>query len=351
MQRTGRIGRIEIEMSSEKDKTKGKIKIPSSLDRTATSIIAATIESVDRVGPCSAKMILEGINDVRETKREEIIQRAKKILKKWTLEETPSSGEIVKEVSESIRTAGILEYGPEDLPAGPEVESATSITIVEGRADVLNLLKAGIKNAIAVEGAKIPDSIIKLAKNKEVTAFLDGDRGGDLILKELLQVVEIDFVARAPRGREVEELSPKEIFKSLRAKTTVEEVKEEKPKAKPKPKPKQKPKPKRETVTTPKFSKEIVELIDELKGTLEAKVLDEKMGEITRIPVSDLAEKIKDLENVHTIVFDGVITQRLVDIASEKKAKTIIADRISDVAKQPVDLGLFTFADVTENKK
>lgn len=335
-------------MSSEKDKTTGRIAIPSSLDKTATSIIAATIESVDRVGPCSAKMILEGISDVRETKREEIIQRAKKILKKWTLEETPSTGEIVKEVSESIRIARILEYGPEDLPAGPDVESATSITIVEGRADVLNLLKAGIKNTIAVKGAKIPETIIKLAKNKEVTAFLDGDRGGTLILKGLLQVIELDFIARAPRGREVEELSPKEIFKSLKAKKPVKEVKEDKPKTT---KTIAKPKPKKKTVTIPKFPKKIMSSIDELKGTLEAKILDEKMKEITRIPVSDLAEKLKDLESAHTIVFDGVITQRLVDIACEKKTKTIIADRISDVAKQPVDLGLFTFADIAENKK
>jgi len=343
LQRTGRIGRIEIEMSSEKDKTKGSITIPSSLDRTATAIIAATIESVDRVGPCSAKMTLEGIYDIREDKREEIIQRAKNILKKWTLEETPSPDEIVKEVSESIRTAEILEYGSEDLPAGPDVESATSIIIVEGRADVLNLLKAGIKNAIAVEGAKIPETIMKLAKNKEVTAFLDGDRGGDLILKELLQVAEIDFVARAPRGREVEELSPKEILKSLRGKKPVEESREEKARAA--------AKPKKEAVAPLKFPKEVAELVEELKGTLEAKILDGEMKELARIPVSDLAEKLKDIENAHTIVFDGVITQRLVDIASEQNVKTIIADRISDVAKQPVDLGLFTFTDVARKEE
>jgi len=343
LQRTGRIGRIEIEMSSKKDKTTGRIAIPSSLDRTATSIIAATIESVDRVGPCSAKMTIERIQDIRESKRTEIIQRAKEILQKWTLEETPSSDEIVREVSESIRTAGILEYGPEKLPAGPDVEPATSIIIVEGRADVLNLLKAGIKNAIAVEGAKIPDSIIKLAKNKEVTAFLDGDRGGDLILKELLQVAEIDFVARAPRGREVEELSPKEIFKSLRAKTPVEEIRGEEKKTR--------PSPVREPKAAPRMPEEVLKSIEELRGTLEAILLNEKMEEIARIPVSSLAEKLKDMENVHTVIFDGVITQRLVDIGYEKKVKTIIADRISDIAKQPVDLRLLTFKDIVEPKK
>ena len=344
-------------MSSKKDKTRGTISVPSSLDRTATSIIAATIESVDRVGPCSAKMTLESIQDVRESKKTEIIQRAKKILQKWTIEETTSSDEIVKEVSESIRTAKILEFGPEELPAGPDVESETSIIIVEGRADVLNLLKAGIKNAIAVEGAKIPESIIKLTKNKEVTAFLDGDRGGTLILKELLQVAEIDFVARAPRGREVEELSPKEIFKSLRVKKSVEE-KVKKPiekKAKKsdeevrEAKPKRAPRTKKEPVIALKVSEEVLKSIEELKGTLEAVVLNKKMREVARIPVSELAEKLKDMNNVHTVVFDGVITQRLVDIASEKKVNTIIADRVSDVAKQPVDLRILSFKNVVEN--
>lgn len=338
-------------MSSKKDKTRGKISVPSSLDRTATSIIAATIESVDRVGPCSAKMSVDSIQDIRESKKTEIIQRAKKILQKWTIEETTSSDEIVKEVSESIRTAEILEYGPEELPAGPDVESTTSIIIVEGRADVLNLLKAGIKNAIAVEGAKIPDSVVKLTKNKEVTAFLDGDRGGTLILKELLQVAEIDFVARAPRGREVEELSPKEILKSLRLKKSVEEKTKKPDKEVREKKPEKETRIKKEPVTDLKVSEEVVKSIEELKGTLEAVVLNEKMKEITRIPVSELAEKLKDMKDVHTVVFDGVITQRLVDIANEKKVNTIIADRVSDVAKQPVDLRILSFKNVAESKE
>ncbi len=330
-------------MSSKKDKTTGRITIPSTLDRTATSIIAATIESVDRVGPCSAKMILERIQDIRETKRTDIIKRAKRILQKWTLEDTPSSGEIVKEVSESIRAAEILEYGPDKLPAGPDAESSPSIIIVEGRADVLSLLRAGIKNSVALEGAKVPESIIKLTENKEVTAFLDGDRGGDLIFKELLQVAKVDFIARAPRGREVEELSPREIFKSLSAKKPLKEIGEEQER--------ERAEPVKGTITTSRFPEEVVRSIEALKGTLEAIILNEEMVEIGRTPVSKLAGRLKDADNVHTIIFDGVITQRLVDIASEKKAKTIIADRISDVAKQPVDLKLLTFADVVRNKE
>jgi len=329
-------------MSSKKDKTTGRIEIPSSLDKTATAIIAATIESVDRVGPCSSKMTIESIQDIREAKKAKIINRAKKILQKWTLEDTPSSDEVVKEVSDSLRTAEISEYGTEKLPAGPDVETSNSIIIVEGRADVINLLKAGIDNPVAVEGAKIPEDIIKLSKDRETTAFLDGDRGGDLILKELLQVAELDFVARAPRGREVEELSPKEIFKSLRSKKPIEAPREAK-RAKPTPK-------KEEAKKRTKYPKAVLETVEKLRGTLEAIALNKEMKELARIPVSKIAEELKEMNKVHTLVFDGVITQRLVDIASEKKVKTLIADRISDVAKQPVDLELLTFKEMKEGK-
>ena len=224
LQKGGRVGRIEIELESKQDKTIGVITIPSSLDRASTALVAAAIESVDRIGPCDAKVTLDTVQDMRDEKRKAIMIKAKEILRKWVVEAQPSTDEIVKEVAQSIRSAEVVNYGPENLPAGPEVETSGSIILVEGRADVMNLLKCGIKNSIGVEGAKIPVSIIHLCKNKEVTAFLDGDRGGDLILKELMQVADLDYVARAPAGKEVEELTPKEIMKALRDKLPPSEV-------------------------------------------------------------------------------------------------------------------------------
>ncbi|MEM2896496.1 MAG: DNA primase DnaG, partial [Candidatus Bathyarchaeia archaeon] len=218
LQKSGRVGRIEIDLESKKDKTVGRIVIPSSLDKVSTAIIAAAIESVDRIGPCEAKITLEKIEDIREEKRKAIMDKAKEILRKWVIEATPSTEEILKEVSEAVRIAEVISYGTEQLPAGPGVLDSSSVIIVEGRADVINLLKCGIRNAIGIEGTKIPEAIIKLSKDKETIAFLDGDRGGDLILKELFQVADIDYVARAPPGKEVEELTPKEIMKVLREK-------------------------------------------------------------------------------------------------------------------------------------
>ena len=326
LQKSGRIGRIEIDLESKQDKTTGTILIPTSLDRVSAAIIAASIESIDRVGPCSAKVTLEKIEDVRDARRRAIIERAKEVLHDWTIETMPGTDKIFKEVSETLRLARVEKYGPEKLTAGPDIKSAKEIIIVEGRADVINLLKYGIQNVIAVEGAKIPEAIIKLCREKEATALLDGDRGGDLILKEMLQVTNVKYVARAPPGKEVEELSPKEVEDALRKKVSVEKVKKERPK-----------------ILVPK---QIIKATKELEGTLEAVLLNKKMKQIERLPVSELAEKLQKMKDVDTVIFDGVITQRLVDIANEKNIKYLIAARVSEAIKQPLGIHLLTFAEV-----
>jgi len=330
LQKSGRIGRIEIQLKSKKDKTTGKILIPTSLDRVSTAIIAASIESINRVGPCSAKITLEKIEDVRDERRKTIIERSKEILRDWTVETLPSVDEVFREVSETLRLARVEKYGPEELTAGPDIETAKEIIIVEGRADVINLLKFGIQNVIALEGAKVPQTIIKICREKEATAFLDGDRGGDLILEELLQVANLKYVARAPSGKEVEELSPTEVKNALQQRIPIEKVKETK-------------REKRRKVLVPK---EIVASVNGLKGTLEAVLFDEKMHQIEQLPVSELADRLQKAEGVDTVVFDGVITQRLVDIASEKNIKYLVAARVSDAIKQPLSVNILTFADV-----
>jgi DNA primase len=332
LQKSGRIGRIEIELHSKNDKTTGTITIPASLDRVSTALLAASIESINRVGPCAAKVTLEKIEDVREARRKAIIDRAKEILHKWTIESMPTVDEVFKELAETLKVAKVEKYGPEELSAGPEVDSAKEIILVEGRADVINLLRCGIHNVIALEGAKVPETIKKLCKEKEATAFLDGDRGGDLILKELLQVTNVKYVARAPRGKEVEELNCKEIFEALEAKVSVEEL------FKP-------PKREKRRVELPK---EVVQIAKELDGTFEAVLLNEKLEPIERLPVSQLAEKLQQASGVDTVIFDGIITQRIVDIASEKNIKNIIASRISDAVKPPLNVQLTTFSEILE---
>lgn len=329
LQKSGRIGRIEINLTSKQDKTTGAIVIPTSLDRVSTAILAASIESINRVGPCNAKVTLEKVEDVRDARRKVIIDRAKEILHQWNIETMPSTDEVFREVSETLRTAKVEKYGKDELTAGPNVDGAKEIIVVEGRADVLNLLRCGMLNVIALEGAKIPETIIKLCKEKETTAFLDGDRGGDLILKELIQVTSAKYVARAPHGVEVEELNCKEIMAALQRKVPIEQ-----------------PKTGRRDKRRVLVPKQIVEVAKELEGTLEAVLLNEGMEKKDRLPVSELAEKLQQTKDIDTVVFDGVITQRLVDIADQKKVKYLVAARVSDVVKQPLNVHLITFADI-----
>jgi DNA primase len=342
LQKSGRIGRIEIVLESKQDKTTGKINIPTSLDRVSTAIIAASIESIDRVGPCKASVILNKIEDIRDARRRLIIDRAKDVLRKWTVETMPGTDEIFREVSEMLRLARVEKFGPEGLTAGPEINSAKEILVVEGRADVINLLRAGIQNTIAVEGAKIPQSIIKLCKEREATAFLDGDRGGDLILKELQQVTTIKYVARAPRGKEVEDLTFKEIEKALKNKVPLEQVamKNKVPLEKVKVVVKRKERQKK------LVPKQIIDAAKELGGTLEAVLLDKNMKQADRMPVRELAEKLQQTKDIDTVVFDGVITQRLVDIAAERNVSYLVAARVSTAMKQPLKVKLMTFEEI-----
>ncbi len=329
LQKSGRIGRIEIQLESKHDRTTGTITIPSSLDKVSTAIIAAAVESVDRIGPCTAKVILDKVDDVREEKRKVILDKAKEILRKWVIEVSPSTDEMVKEVSGAIRSAEIVEFGPDKLPAGPDVHQSGSVIVVEGRADVLNLLRCGIKNAVAIEGTKIPRTIIELSKNKEVTAFLDGDRGGDLILKELDQVAELDYLTRAPPGKEVEELTPKEIMRALRDRAPYGAKPEAKPTA----------------GARPTLPETVAAKAQELRGTLEASVFDESGKEIVHLPVSDLASQLPSIDGAQILIFDGVITQRILDVADQKKIRFVIGDRLSEVAKRPSEVRVMTLSD------
>jgi len=295
------------------------------LDRVSTALIAASVESINRVGPCSAKVNLDKIEDIREARRKVIIDRAKEILHKWNIESMPTVDEVYKEISDTMKIGKVDKYGSEELPAGPGLENAKEVIIVEGRADIINLMRCGILNAVALEGAKVPESIKKLSKEKECTALLDGDRGGDLILKELMQVTSIRFVGRAPRGKEIEECNCKEITEALESRVAVSEL--------------YKPKKERQKTELPDS---ISQTAKTLQGTLEAILLNEKLEQIERLPVSQLAEKLQQAKGIDTVVFDGIITQRIVDIAAEKGIKRIVASRISEAVKPALNVELIT---------
>jgi DNA primase len=316
LQKSGKIGRIDITLKSEKDRTEGTIVAPSSLDRAETAIIAAAMETVDRVGPCEAKIAIEKISDVRIDKRERIAKRAKELMRDWVVKEGQDIEKLLTEVSKEDKKVKPVQYGREKLTATPDISKVKELIVVEGRADVINLLNAGYSGIIALEGVKIPKTIINLAKKKEITAFLDGDRGGDLILKELLQMAKPNFVARAPRGKEVEELEADEIKTALAGKVSIEEV---------------------------EGLEMLADVAKELEGTLEAVLLKKDGNKLGRVPVSELVDKLREQKGIDMVVFDGIVTGRLIDVAKETGISTLIGERLGNGVKSTPGLNVRVF--------
>jgi len=216
LQQNGKIGRIEITVNHTNNKTSGELRIPCSLSMVETSIIAASMETIEKVGPCDAYFKVKQIEDTRGLKRKQIKSRAIDLLGRLIQEQIPDTRELMDEIMDTFKTREIIEYGPDKLAAGPSVDDSNELIVVEGRADVLNLLKYGVTNVISTGGARIPRSLADIAKSKSVTLFLDGDRGADIQLSQLLKNIKVDYVARAPDGKEVEELTQKEINQALR---------------------------------------------------------------------------------------------------------------------------------------
>jgi DNA primase len=436
LQKNGRIGRIEVNTSSNNIRTTGLIKIPSSLDRIETAVVAAAMETVDRVGPCDAKFEIEKIEDNRDAKRKKIVEKAKDLFKVMLNDQIPDSKEIIELVRADVKTDETQVYGPDKLVAGKGIERNETIILVEGRADVLNMLRNDMDNVIAIGGAKITPSIIEITKKKEVIVFLDGDRGGDIILNELVNAgAEIDFVARAPSGQEVEELTRKELIKAIRNTMPFNQYQTDRESAnvrrqeehrnrfgggygrqryqeyerrdrpqysqpfqqqrtapvapvmpirQPTPEPalpeqpkpdvvvpqdaavREAPKPldvlvselpeKREertapaVVPEPTVPKEKIELSSEnlvkqlatITGQSKAKIYNAAGELVDESSVSNIIKALDESHEPFAIVFDGIITQRLADIAAQKGAKWIVGTKTGNVRKVPDSLTMIT---------
>ncbi len=326
LQRTGRIGRIEVTVKNENGSTRANIVIPSSLDTSETCLIAASLEAIEKVGPCDADIKVVSVEDVRSQKRKFVVERAKELMKTLTEDIIPNSQEITEQIRQSIRTAEISRY--KGLSCGPDALKSEDLVIVEGRADVLNLLKYGVKNTIAIEGSKIPEAIAELSKSKTTTAFLDGDRGGELDLKKLLEIADIDYVTRAPYGKEVEDLTKKEIFKALRDKIPADIVMDEY-------------NIKRHTTQKPvqnnhqsrfdnhqnnnnENKKLFAKLLEEIVGTRAAYIVNEKGQTMAKAPLSELQNLMMNYSNIYAIVFDGRVDQAIINLSKQKNIRYIV---------------------------
>ena len=358
LQRTGRIGRIQVNIHSNSGRAKGEIVIPSSLDRVETAILAASLETINRVGPCEAEIQTLKVEDVRAVKREQVVNRAKEIYKNMVESVGPASMKMIEEVREAMRVHEISEYGEDRLPAGPSIHTSDAIIVVEGRSDVLNLLKYGIKNTVAVEGVSVPQSIGELSKKRTTTAFVDGDRGGELILKELLQIGDVDYITRAPKGKEVEDLEKDEALIALRNKVPTAQflathnLFNENNGKKERRHDKRNKKQRYAQREQPRVEEPVIEddevtlmkdMLKEFEGTGSGAILDEALNMTKEVEVEEIYEEIKGIEDTaDTVIFDGVISQRLVDVASEKGIKRLVAFNSVNIVKKPNNIQLIT---------
>ncbi len=352
LQRTGKIGRIEVKIKSEKGNSEGEIIIPSSLSSSETALIAATLETIERIGPCNAKIHLEGVEDAMASKRQQIVDKAKDIVKSMIESTSIDTTEISEKIRESINVGEITSH--KGLPCGTGLVDSDSVIIVEGRADVINLLKFGIKNTIAVGGTSVPDAISEICKTRESTALVDGDRGGSLIVKEIMQKAELDYVAKAPEGKEVEELSKKEVFKALRDRVTSAQFLQEESGNKSNYRPSdriekrdfkkddsrgrlidsRKPryersdrkmdKPIRLPRINPDQKKLFKKTLEELVGTRAACIFDSDSNLLGRVPVTELINTVKTVDSPNTVIFDGKIDSDMEFIARRKGVKFLV---------------------------
>ena len=373
LQKSGRMGRVEVEIKSDKGKSTGEIVISSSMDQVETSVFAAALETVERVGPCKATVKVTALDDSRATKREVIIERARSLLLSLIKDSRSAGSNITDTVRQVLQTEEIVRFKGK-LPAGPNVESSDAVIVVEGRGDVLNLLKHGIKNSVAVEGTNIPKEVVDLSKERTVTAFVDGDRGGEMIIQELLQVAEIDFISRAPDNTEVEYLTHKQIMKSLRDKVTAELFMEQNKwarpgssskapakktrrgsKAKAAPASKKNDKAEEtvestesaEPVAATAASPHFLEQLNQLDGSKNARLLmgEELADEVLIVGLPEVLESHKN-NGVDTLIMDGVITPHLVELAPKAGIKTIVAKGKAVLPREPIGLSLFTAEDL-----
>ena len=368
LQKSGRMGRVEVDVKSDKGKSTGEIVISSSMDQVETSVFAAALETVERVGPCKATVKITSLEDSRSTKREVIIERARSLLINLIKDSRTAGSTITDTVRQALQIEEIVRFKGK-LPAGPNVASSDAVIVVEGRGDVLNLLKHGIKNSVAVEGTNVPKEVVVLSKERTVTAFVDGDRGGQMIIQELLQVAEVDFIARAPENTEVEYLTHKQIMKSLRDKTTAELFMEQNKCARPGGEAKSKPKKSRTSAKAKpskmaaKPAKEaaapakeaataaspiFLEQLNQLEGSKNARLMmgEELADEVLIVGLPEVLESHKN-NGVDTLIMDGVITPHLVELAPKAGIKTIVAQGKAILPREPIGLSLFEKKDLT----
>jgi len=349
LQKVSKVGRIEVNVDTKSNTTKGDALLPMSTDISTAALISAAIESIDKVGPFQGKFLLVGIDDIRAIKKKVIVDRAKKIIQEWATKTISEGEEMLRDVYDASKPGKLTAFGKAQLACGTGVFESPVVILVEGRADVINLLRAGFDNSIAIEGAKIDETVVNLTTGKKVIAFLDGDRAADLILKELQGLVKIDKVLRAPTGKEVEECTPLEITEIL--KDVIEPAGEQFEAPAQHQNVVKKTKSYENNNSTyqepsnsnngektnddPQITSAVKDVYPQINETLEALILDNSMQVLLKVPVSEIIKRLDSLEGARFLVMDGIITQRLIDAAYRAGIEYVVGHRMAELKKSP----------------
>jgi len=214
-------------------------------------------------------------------------------------------------------------------------------------------------------------------------------------------VADIDFVARAPVGKEVEELTRKELIKCLRSKVPYEtsqpisQVGEDRKDKYPtygrerdrnsrggryedrhRPRrddrqdvmpplpetqqaapveqqvqpdmPPRAPAPEQAPIAAPAVQKPsevpsaLLASLDELENTLRARFYNSELASTKEMPVREMMKALEDEKDIYSIVFDGIITQRLADLAENKKIGILVGIKLGNVFRKPVSVLIHT---------
>jgi len=347
LQRTARIGHVDVEMETKNGKVHGTITIPSSMDNVETAIIGSALETIDRIGPCNSIIKVVEISDIRATKRTAVVDRAKELLLSLVNSGEAASKTVIEEVRSVLTTGTATSF--HGLTCGPNVESSTSLIIVEGRNDVRNLLNCGLKNAISADGSgNIKQELVDLANSKEsVTVAVDGDRGGEMLFLQLYDTMKVDHVAQAPVGQEWELLPQKTVTMCLQKKVDAVKFKHQIDKKEAKDNEKFDSKKEKdwdkdmdeefapeEAEPAPAEIQELFDMADDIgKNKAIIRFADGTYSE--QIGPSKLEAAMGDSEAAEAVIFNGPVTGKVLDYINQSTASTLIGTKEGKDFKTP----------------
>ena len=193
-----------------------------------------------------------------------------------------------------------------------------------------------MNNVIGMNGTKLPREIAILGKEKEITLFIDGDRGGRLIANNVISNANIAYVATAPDGKEVEELAGKEILIALRRKirageylkrsgnsvyngngnsTETKEIESKEV----------------ETEFKGDLKEAVKNKFASIKGTKSAVLVDGNFDIIRRVSAREVARSVGHSRNkIFAVVIDGSATKSIIESCEEQGVKHLAATNFSD---------------------